>query len=249
MPQVDIPSELTERLRAARRVCVLTGAGVSAESGLATFREAQSGLWARFRPEDLATPDAFRRDPELVWNWYRWRRKLAQQASPNPAHRALAEMQARVSDFTLVTQNVDGLHQRAGNENVVELHGSLNRARCLREDVVIALGETPEGVMPRCSRCGAMLRPDVVWFGEALPGAALQAAMEAATTCDVFLSVGTSGLVAPASSLAPLAGQGGAVVVVVNPDAAPPVSAGFYHLAVPAGQALPALLRAVWPED
>lgn len=226
---------------------MLTGAGVSAESGLATFREAQTGLWARFRPEDLATPDAFRRDPELVWKWYRWRRTLAQQASPNPAHRALAEMQTRVPEFTLVTQNVDSLHQRAGSENVVELHGSLNRARCLREDVIVDLRETAGGATPRCPQCGALLRPDVVWFGEALPGTALQAAMEAVTTCDVFLSVGTSGLVAPASSLAPLAGQGGAVVVVVNPDAAPLASPRLYRLDAPAGQALPALLHAAWP--
>ncbi len=226
----------------------MTGAGVSAESGLATFREAQTGLWARFRPEDLATPDAFRRDPELVWNWYVWRRTLARQASPNSAHFALVEMARRVPDFTLVTQNVDGLHQRAGSENVIELHGSLNRARCLGEDVVVDLPETAEGGTPRCPQCGSLLRPDVVWFGEALPAGPLQAAVEAARSCDLFLSVGTSGLVAPASSLAPLAAQGGATVVVVNPDAGLLVSDGWYPFAAPAGQALPALLRAAWPE-
>ncbi len=227
-------------LRAARRVVAFTGAGVSAESGLPTFRQPQTGLWERYRPEDLATPEAFARDPELVWRWYAWRRSLVAAAHPNPAHKALVRLESRVPEFTLVTQNVDGLHRRAGSRNIVALHGDITRARCTAEGVT--LDTWPEGVRlpPPCPRCGAQLRPDVVWFGEPLPAEALQTAVAAASACDVFLSVGTSGLVYPAAALPALASSAGATVIVVNPVPANDVTA--VRLVGPAGEVLPALV-------
>ena len=164
----DFPSGLIEALRDARHVVALTGSGISAESGVPTFREAQSGLWERYDPQQLATPQAFARDPRLVWEWYEWRRKLVREAEPNPGHRALAELERRIPGFTLVTQNVDELHARAGSRNVIELHGSILRSKCSREAVIVEL-ERNDPVPPRCPRCGALLRPDVVWFGEMLP--------------------------------------------------------------------------------
>ncbi len=166
---LEIPTELIEALRKAARVTALTGAGISAESGVPTFRDAQTGLWAKYRPEELATTEAFRRNPRLVWDWYTWRRERVAQAHPNPGHLALAEMEKRVPQFTLVTQNVDGLHRRAGSRNVIELHGNIMRTKCFHEDIMVEAwadtGETP----PSCPHCGGPLRPDVVWFGEALP--------------------------------------------------------------------------------
>ncbi len=213
---LDSPS-LRVALRGARRVVAFTGAGISKESGLATFREAGTGLWARFRPEELATPEAFARDPALVWRWYAWRREGVRAAEPNPAHRALAELEARLPDFVLVTQNVDGLHRRAGSRRVVELHGDVLRTICSRERTPIAELEVGSGEPPPCPRCGAPLRPDVVWFGEALPGRALEEAFEAAGRCDLMLVVGTSGRVYPAAGLVPRALEAGATVVVVDP--------------------------------
>ncbi|MBV9852753.1 MAG: NAD-dependent deacylase [Armatimonadetes bacterium] len=244
-----IPSFLVKTLRAARSAAVLTGAGVSAESGLPTFRDAMTGLWAQRRPEDLATAEAFRRDPRLVWEWYAWRRALAAQAVPNPAHFALAEMARRVPRLTLITQNVDGLHQRAGSWDVIELHGSLSRVKCFREDVVVeGWGETGD-VPPRCPRCGGPLRPDVVWFGESLPPQALEQATEAAEHCDVFLSVGTLGLVEPAASLLGLAARRGATTALFNLESTGQSSLADFSITGPAGRTLPALLRAAWPED
>jgi NAD-dependent deacetylase len=168
------------------------------------------------------------------------------RARPNPGHYALAEMQRRVSRFTLITQNVDGLHQLAGSTDVIELHGNLMRSKCSREDIVIdqpaAAGEVP----PRCPRCGAYLRPDVVWFGERLPPAALEAAVQAANTCGVFFSIGTSSLVEPAASLARLAAKRGAVVVEVNPTITPLTSRATFMLQGASGEILPALIKAVW---
>jgi NAD-dependent deacetylase len=164
----DFPPGLIEPLRDARAVVGLTGSGISAESGVPTFCEAQSGLWERYDPQQLATPQAFARDPRLVWEWYEWRRKLVTEAEPNPGHRALAELERRIPEFTLVTQNVDELHARAGSRNVIELHGSILRSKCSREAVIVEL-ERNDPVPPRCPRCGTFLRPDVVWFGEMLP--------------------------------------------------------------------------------
>jgi NAD-dependent deacetylase len=233
-----------------RRVTVLTGAGVSAESGIPTFREALTGLWARFSPEDLATPEAFARHPRVVWEWYRERREMVLRAEPNAAHRALARLE-RVPGApraTILTQNVDGLHQRAGSTDVVELHGSLLRARCEREGTVVERWKEPDDPPPRCAGCGARLRPDVVWFGEMLPEGALRRAMSAATACDAFLSVGTSNVVEPAASLPWAAAAAGAPVIVINPvmdgQRAGP---GIHWLAGKAGEVLPALVDAAWP--
>ncbi len=240
-------AQLTEargRLRAARRVAVLTGAGVSADSGIPTFRDAQEGLWARYRPEDLATPQAYARDPQLVWRWYAWRYALCAQARPNAAHARLAALEATLGEgFTLVTQNVDGLHARAGSRRVLELHGNLGRARCARCGHTQAL-PAPEAFTPPpvCAVCGAAMRPDVVWFGEALPHAALEGAWLAFERCEVALVIGTSGVVQPAASLAEVARRAGAVVIEVNPQETPLSARADCSVRAGAAQGLAALL-------
>ncbi|BDI34286.1 NAD-dependent protein deacylase [Capsulimonas corticalis] len=243
----QIPAVLTKALRSANHIAVLTGAGVSAASGLPTFREAQTGLWAQYRPEDLATAQAFRKNPKLVWEWYDWRRSLVAKAEPNAAHIALAEMARRVSKFTLITQNVDGLHQQAGSVDVLELHGNIGRTKCFHENVVIESWLETDEVPPLCPRCGGPLRPDVVWFGESLPKHAIDAAGQAAINCDLFLSVGTSGMVEPAASLLRVAAEHGALGVVINPTRihAP---AGVIQIEADAGEALTALLDQRWPQ-
>lgn len=243
----DFPPALLRRLRRARRVTVLTGAGVSAESGVPTFRDAQTGLWARFRPEDLATPEAFRRHPRRVWEWYAHRRALVAQAAPNAAHRALAEWERQVETFTLVTQNVDGLHQRAGSRRVIELHGNLTRTKCFDEDTLVTAWADTAEVPPRCPRCGGLLRPDVVWFGEVLPEAALGQAFTASRDCEVFLSVGTSAVVYPAALLPLEALRHGATVVEINPEETPLTTQAHFFLQGRAGELLPRLLDATRP--
>jgi NAD-dependent deacetylase len=238
-----IPSKLIETLHSARHVAVLTGAGVSAESRIPTFREAQTGLWAKYSPEELATPQAFRRNPKLVWEWYAWRRELVAQAKPNPGHLALAELEQCMPKFTLITQNVDGLHQRAGNRNVIELHGNINRTRCFDEEDIIESWPPTTELPPRCPRCGGYLRPDVVWFGESLPQESLVVAFMAAEQCDLFLSIGTSALVQPAASLPLAALEQGVVVVEINPDTTPLSPRATHVLRGPAGQVLPALVK------
>jgi len=244
----EFSPDLIRVLRAARHIAVLTGAGVSAESGIPTFREAQVGLWAQYRPEDLATPDAFERNPKLVWDWYAWRGEIVRGAQPNPGHYALAEMQRHGLQFSLITQNVDGLHQLAGSLEVIELHGNILRAKCSRENIVVDQWARTDDVPPRCPRCDAYLRPDVVWFGELLPPAALEAAVQAANTCDVFFSIGTSGLVEPAASLARVALQHGATVVEINPAITPLTSRATFALCGASGEILPALVKAAWPK-
>jgi NAD-dependent deacetylase len=239
----DSPKGVISALRDTGRVVALTGSGISAESGVPTFREAQTGLWERYDPQELATPEAFARDPRLVWEWYEWRRNLVAKAEPNPGHRALAELERRIAGFTLVTQNVDGLHERAGSGNVVELHGNILRSKCSFEDVVVQLEEHDDSVPPRCARCGAFLRPDVVWFGEMLPAGALEAASEAARECDLFLSIGTSSLVYPAAALPYEALENGATLVEVNPSETPLTPHADYSLRGPAGEVLPKPLR------
>ena len=242
----SIPADLVARLRQAQRVAVLTGAGISAESGVPTFRQAQTGLWARYDPQQLATPQAFRRQPQLVWDWYAWRRTLVAAAEPNPGHFALAEMERRVSRFTLITQNVDSLHHRAGSRTVLELHGNIARTTCSREGRVIETWDETDERPPRCPHCGAFLRPDVVWFGESLPTDALEMALAAARSAEVFLSIGTSGMVHPAAGLPLLAGEHGAVTVEINPEATPLSDEMTYCLRGPAGVVLPALVAATW---
>jgi NAD-dependent deacetylase len=224
---------------------VLTGAGISAESGVPTFRDAQTGLWAQYRPEDLATPEAFARDPQRVWQWYEWRRGLVRQAEPNPGHHALAELANRVPRFTLVTQNVDGLHQRAGSRDVVEYHGNLFRDRCSAEHAVRERATESASGLPECATCGALLRPDVVWFGEAIPGDAARRAEAAASACDVFLSIGTAAAVYPAAGLAAQARRGGATVIEINLEPTGLTDVADIALRGPAGQLLPSLVSAL----
>ena len=245
-PLVEIPAELANILRCAQRLTVLTGAGISAESGVPTFREAQTGLWARFRPEELATPGAYQRDPRLVWEWYAWRRELTAKAQPNPGHLALAEIERHVPHFSLITQNVDGLHQRAGSRQVLELHGNIQRVKCMDGNHLVEnwddSGENP----PRCPLCGSLLRPDVVWFGENLPVEILQAAWEAAETADIFLSIGTSTLVEPAASLPFTARDHGANIVEINPHETPLTRLAEFSLRARSGIVLPAMVRKAW---
>jgi NAD-dependent deacetylase len=244
---LSIPGELALRLREAHHVVVLTGAGISAESGIPTFRDAQTGLWARYDPQELATPEAFRRNPQLVWNWYAWRRETIAGAEPNPGHFALAALEERVPQFTLVTQNIDGLHQKAGNKNLIELHGNLARVKCLDEDRVVDQWEATDDPPPRCPNCGGILRPDVVWFGETLPYDALRRATNAARAADLFLTVGTSGIVHPAAGLPLEAIERGGMVVEINPNPTPLSGWMTYVLRGPSGAILPELLEKAWP--
>lgn len=213
-----IPTELIDRMARAQSVTVLTGSGISAASGIPTFRGAD-GLWKQHRAEDLATPQAFRRDPELVWEWYRYRRTLIRRAAPNAGHLALVELEQLVPELTILTQNVDGLHQRAGSTRVVELHGNIFINRCVGcgKEIDVFDNEDDDEGLPRCS-CGELFRPGVVWFEEPLPQEALALADEAATQCDVFLSVGTSGVVYPAAGYPLLAKSKNAFVVEINPE-------------------------------
>ena len=243
---VEIPLELVALLREASRLVALTGAGVSQESGLRTFRDAQTGLWSQYKPEELASPQAFARDPKLIWDWYAWRREAVKGVRPNPGHYALVEIEKRAPHFTLVTQNVDGLHRMAGNRHVLELHGNIQRVRCADCYRVAETWEEDTESVPRCQECGGLLRPDVVWFGEALPRDQLEEAVHAARSCEVFFSIGTSGVVQPAASLAFAAHNHGAVVVEVNTELTPLTPKVNYALQGQSGEILPQLVKAVW---
>jgi NAD-dependent deacetylase len=206
---------LKSLLRSDKRVVVLTGAGISAESGVPTFR-GKDGLWKKFKPEELATFDAFISNPKLVWEWYEYRRKLISEVKPNPGHHSLVKMEDYFEYFHLITQNVDGLHQKAGSRNVIELHGNIKRNKCIKCGRKYEGLELPSGeILPKC-RCGGMLRPDVVWFGEMLPADAINNAFKVSSLCDVFFSVGTSAVVYPAAHLPVVAKQGGAYLVEIN---------------------------------
>jgi NAD-dependent deacetylase len=245
---IVVPAELVARLRPATRDVALTGAGISAESGVPTFRDALTGLWAKFDPRELATPSAFARNPKLVWNWYAARRAALANVEPNPGHVALARMDALVPDFLLATQNVDGLHARAGSRRLVELHGNIARVKCSREHRVVDTWDAPaDDDPPRCPHCGAFLRPDVVWFEEMLPEDALARAEDASRRAEVMLVVGTSAEVYPAAALPRYARAAGARVVEVNPEDTPLSGIADDVLRAPAGLALPALVDAVWP--
>ncbi len=215
---MTVSKRMRQLLAEAESMCVLTGAGLSAESGVPTFR-GEEGIWKKFKPEEFANFDAFIRNPELVWEWYSYRKKVMNAVEPNPGHYALAEMQDLVPDFTHVTQNVDNLHARAGCKGVLELHGNITRSYCI--DCRTDASESSQRVfekVPRCESCGGLLRPDVVWFGEFLPAAVFEQGAEAARRCDMFLCVGTSGVVYPAASLPLMAREAGAYVVEINPE-------------------------------
>lgn len=250
---MEISEELRERFRTAGQAVVFSGAGVSRESGLDTFRGA-GGLWEKMRPEELATPQAFRRDPAKVWQWYGWRYDAAVGAQPNPAHAALVEWESLFLSFVLVTQNVDGLHRRAGSRRLLELHGTILQARCNRcgetRDMGKALAESREEP-PICS-CGGKLRPAVVWFGESLDAEVLSSAYELASECDLFVSVGTSSTVYPAAGLIEVAQRAGACFVEVNPELTPFSPLADLRIAAPAGEAIPRLteeIRRCRPSD
>lgn len=215
---MEIPDSLLEALKKAQNVTVLTGAGVSAESGIKTFRD-PDGLWAQFNPAELASVNGFMSNPELVWQWYQYRREIVYNAKPNPGHYAIAEMEKLFPNFVLITQNVDRLHQRAGSTKVWELHGNIIDNHCFNCKKPYT-GETnlPDKQLPRCPECGGLIRPSVVWFGEMLPYDALSAAEEASYHSDVFFSVGTSAEVYPAANLPMIAKRAGALVVEVNPN-------------------------------
>jgi NAD-dependent deacetylase len=234
-------------LAGAGRVVVYTGAGVSKESGIPTFREPETGLWAQYDPMELATEEAFLRRPEFVWSWYEHRFGIVASAEPNPGHRAIAELETLLPRVVVVTQNVDGLHQRAGSSRVIELHGTMHTFRCMsgrhrgysREDLS---GQTTKP--PRCPD-GELFRPEVVWFGEGLPAGALEEAQQLAARCDAVLVVGTSGVVYPAATVPLIARKAGAVVIDVNPDRDEMAALADVYLRGAGGEVLPALVAAV----
>lgn len=238
-------AEFVAALRCSKHTVVLTGAGVSAESGLATFRDPQDGLWAKYRPEDLATPEAFARDPKTVWRWYEWRREKLRTVQPNLGHTALAKLQDIIPSFTLITQNVDGLHQAAGSRDVIEFHGNITRTVCSDKSCHGQWQQDDEQQPPLCPECGAYLRPDVVWFGEGIPETAMAASLAALASCDLFISIGTSAIVYPAAGMAQQAATRGATIVEINPNATPLSSDADIVIAGPSGQALPAVLAMI----
>ena len=243
MLQADFSHSIIQDIEKAESISVLTGAGISAESGVATFR-GKEGIWSKFRPEELANVSAFLANPERVWEWYQHRRNLLANVKPNPGHYALSKWETLVKHFTLATQNVDGLHQLAGSRNVLELHGNIRTNRCqlcgLESD---AADVGFDGQVPLCG-CGGMFRPGVVWFGEMLPEHVIQQAFLAAQTCDLFLTVGTSALVYPAASLPEIARESGATVVEVNIEETPFSGLATHHLRGKSGVILPQLVAA-----
>jgi NAD-dependent deacetylase len=241
-------ADAARALAGSRSLAMLTGAGISAESGVPTFRDAQTGLWARFDPLQLATPTAFAIHPKLVWDWYAWRRELVARVQPNPAHDALVDIERRIPDCLLITQNVDDLHRRAGSRKLVELHGNIGRVKCSREGTLVEHCDLVGDEVPRCASCGALLRPDVVWFEEMLPPDALAAAEAMARRCDLMLVVGTSAEVYPAAALPSIAKASGAIVIEINPNATALSPTADYALRGPAGRVLPALVQEAWPD-
>lgn len=240
---VTFSERLLTKLRTAESVAVLTGAGVSAESGVQTFR-GEDGIWKKFKPEELASFDAFIRNPELVWEWYKHRKQILATVQPNPGHCALAKLEKRYKRFAVITQNIDNLHRRAGSTTVYELHGNIQRNYCIScrkgfsdEDIFMNKG------VPRCDRCGGLIRPDVVWFGELLPMDVWEDAEKAARHADVFFSIGTSAIVHPAASLPIVAKRSGAYLIEINPEPTPITDIADEFLAGKSGEILPQLVR------
>jgi NAD-dependent deacetylase len=239
-----IPPLLLKSLATATRVAALTGAGISAESGVPTFRGA-NGLWKKMRAEELASMEGFLKNPALVWEWYAHRRAILQTVQPNAGHRALVDLERLYPGLVVITQNVDGLHRRAGSSRVYELHGNIERNSCTacgepHPSTAVALRDG----RPMCTRCGGLVRPDVVWFGELLPEEEWEESVRASRAADLFLSIGTSGLVFPAASLPLVARDAGALIVEVNPEESPLTVAADVSLRGPAGEVLPALVEA-----
>jgi NAD-dependent deacetylase len=244
--------QAAERLRSSHSPVILTGAGVSKESGVPTFRDAVEGLWAQYDPTQLATPAAFASNPKLVWDWYEFRRSIGRSAQPNPGHRALATLEARFPGLPVITQNVDDLHEQAGSTNVIHLHGSIAQNKCYfncqGDPTLVDVSQLewdPESGPPACPHCGHWVRPNVVWFGEMLPADQLQAATAACRTADVMLVIGTSGLVTPAASLPAVAKRAGACVIEINPDYSAITRIADIKLDGPSGEVMPRLLAAL----
>lgn len=248
MTSDDLIQQAVDVLRGSKRVAVLTGAGVSKESGVPTFRDAQDGLWAKYDPQQLATPLAFMENPKLVWDWYEYRRGMVAQAKPNPGHMALAELEKQFPDLIVITQNVDDLHEQAGSTNVIHLHGNIAQSKCFfncqGDPTLIDVSkiEYEEGPPP-CPHCGKWVRPNVVWFGEILPSDQLVAAKEASVSADVMFVVGTSGLVTPAASLPGLAQRSGAKIIEVNPEYSMITRIADVKLEGASGEILPRVLK------
>ncbi len=234
---------LISRLKSATSVVVFTGAGISAESGVPTFR-GEDGLWKKFKPEELANFDAFMRNPELVWEWYKYRKQIIHNIQPNPGHYAIVQLEKMYANFAVVTQNVDNLHRQAGSKTVYELHGNIMRNYCID-----CLTEYPDELIfssnqvPRCNSCEGMVRPGVVWFGELLPQDQWDAAEKASSSADVFFSIGTSGVVYPAASLPYEAKRNGAYIVEINPEPTPISSIADEFLQGKSGEILPLLIE------
>jgi NAD-dependent deacetylase len=238
-------NRLLGKLILADWVTAFTGAGISAESGVPTFRGAE-GIWARFKPEELANMDAFMRNPELVWEWYAHRKRVIAEVQPNPGHVALVHMERLFTGFAVITQNIDNLHRRAGSGVVHELHGNIERNYCIGCGRAFSNAEVlaQEGV-PRCTECGKAIRPDVVWFGEQLPPEEWDRSVRAAQSADVFLSIGTSGVVYPAASLPQISKSSGAYLVEINPEPTPLTDMADEFLQGPSGTILPLLVDAI----
>ena len=244
----ELIREAAARLAGVRKLAVLTGSGVSRESGIATFRDPEEGLWARYNPMDLATQEGYLRNPILVWQWYEHRFGMVEKAAPNPGHLAIAQLERLISQVTVITQNIDGLHQAAGSTDVIELHGSIRRYRCLggrHTGFTRADFAEQSSVPPTCPRCGDLLRPEVVWFGEMLPRAALERAFDLAENCDAMLVAGTSGEVQPAASLPFYTARRGGLVVDVNPERDTIASIADIYLSGRGGSVLPQLVQAI----
>lgn len=241
--------EVANFLKDRPSLAILTGAGVSAESGVPTFR-GPDGLWRQFRAEDLATPEAFARDPKLVWEWYDWRRQKIQSVEPNPAHLTLARWEKFFPEFTLITQNVDGLHRQAGSTKIIELHGNIWMVRCTREGKIMENRQVPlRPLPPLCPNCGALLRPHVVWFGEALDSNILEAAFEACRRSEIMMVIGTSAVVQPAASLPLIAQQRGAKLIEINLEPTPLSPYADYALYGKAGEILPLIDQLLFKEN
>jgi len=241
--------ELVTVLTRCKRCVVLTGAGMSAESGVPTFR-GDEGLWRKFRPEELANVDAFMANPEIVWEWYNWRRQLMAEVEPNPGHFAITAMEECFEHFAMITQNVDGLHRAAGTQSILELHGNITRNKCLDCHRPFELeGEVDPAQIPVCVKCGGKIRPDVVWFGEMLDPETIQNAFFEAEKADVFFSIGTSAVVHPAASLPVTAKRHGAVLVEINPERTPLSELADFHFSACSGEFLPSLIDALRETD
>ena len=252
MSENTVIQQVVTLIEKNENLVILTGAGVSKESGVPTFRDAMDGLWAKYDPEQLATPQAFKQNPKLVWDWYQFRRGLVRQAKPNPGHFALAEIERRFPKTQLITQNVDDLHERAGTKNIIHLHGNIAKSKCFNNcqgaPTLIDISQiewNQESGPPPCPHCGAWVRPDVVWFHELLPDDNLGAAIDAVNCCDLMLVIGTSGFVTPAATMPSYAKSAGAKVVEVNPDYTMITRIVDLKLTGPSGKILPMIVEAL----